>query len=155
MPETAGRRASLWLSALLLAGGASSASAGSDIQSRQLIRRFNRESAERSFILPGWGQWHKGYRAKGAILASLEAVTLGGAYFTSRRARTLEEKFRRGSASYSAYTRRVDLSNYLYLSAALLWGYSAYDAYLSEPDFSRLKTEVAPGEIRLAYERRF
>jgi hypothetical protein len=97
------------------------------------IRKINTAAAQKSFFLPGWGQWYKGYAAKGAILGAVEIGSIALAYTSYQQAKDAERDFRKGKASYSEHTRMVDQANFFVVAAALVWGYSLVDAYVGDP----------------------
>ncbi len=100
---------------------------------RDMIKALNRRATQRSFVLPGWGQYHKGYHARGLALGAVELAALSGAYISFQSAKDSEKDFRNGLAPYSRHTRKVDRANYFATAALAVWVYSVLDAYLGEP----------------------
>jgi hypothetical protein len=143
------------LTIALLAAWGGRVGAESDIGSRRAIKAFNRKAAVHSLVLPGWGQWRKGYPGAGIGLGLLEVGAIGGAVYSFDRAREAKSDFRRGEAPFSRHTRKVDQANYFLIAAGLIWGYGVADAYVGEPRFDRLRAEVDRDSFRLAYRVRF
>lgn len=109
---------------------------------------MDREAAERSFFAPGWGQWYKGHGARGTCISVAEATALIGAYASYSSAQDARRDYQAGTASYSNYTRRVDMTNYLLIAAGLIWAYNVADAYTSVPAAPKLSLSL--GENRMA-----
>ena len=116
---------------------------------------LDREAAQRSFFVPGWGQWYKGYPARGTCIAIAEGAAVIGAYASYQSARRTYDDYQAGTASYSSYTRRVDTANYLMIAAGLVWAYNVADAYTSSPA-PRLTLSLGDGQMaRLTYRVEF
>jgi hypothetical protein len=94
---------------------------------------MDNEAAQRSFFAPGWGQWYKGHPARGTCISVAEATALLGAYVSYSSAQDARSDYQAGTASYSNYTRRVDMTNYFLIAAGLIWAYNVADAYASAP----------------------
>ncbi|MBK8575780.1 MAG: hypothetical protein IPN90_08910 [Elusimicrobia bacterium] len=119
------------------------------------LATWDREAAQRSFFVPGWGQWYKGYPARGTSIAVAEGVALIGAYASYQSARRTYDDYQAGTASYSSYTRRVDTANYLMIAAGIIWVYNVADAYTSSPA-PRLTLSLGDGRMaRLTYRMEF
>jgi hypothetical protein len=94
----------------------------------------------RSLAVPGWGQLHKGERAKGAVIAGtwgLAAAGAGTAHLLRRRAHhdylsaTTPDDI---AERYRTFDTWHKVRNNLALGAGLLWGYALVDALLVRGD---------------------
>lgn len=108
---------------------------------------LDKEAAQRSFFAPGWGQWHKGHGARGTCISVVEATALLGAYASYSSAKDARRDYHAGTAPYSDYTRRVDMTNYFLIAAGFIWAYNVADAYTSAP---APKLSLSLGERRTA-----
>ncbi len=118
-------------------------------------KEVNIGAAHRSFFVPGWGQWRKGYRLKGTAIAALEVIALSGAYMSHKQAQDAEKDYRNGKASYSRHTRKTDKANFFLIAAGVIWGYNVFDAFVGEPAPGVLATLEPDGKLQLAYKIRF
>ena len=48
----------------------------------------------RAVLFPGWEQWHRGYKTKGTVLATLGMVTLGGFLYSVTQTHTNRGRYR-------------------------------------------------------------
>lgn len=97
------------------------------------METIDRDAAHRSFFVPGWGQWYKGYPARGTCIATAEAAALVGAYAAYASAKDAYRDYQAGNGSYADYNRRVDMTNYLLIAAGFIWAYNVADAYTTKP----------------------
>ena len=119
-------------------------------------RRLNIAAAQRSFFVPGLGQWHKGDEVRACAIWGLEAGFLGLSYHSFRRARAAENDFRAGRAPYSRHTRKVDQGNFFLAAAGAVWFYGVMDAYFAAPSGNGVSAGLTDqGEVRIAWNVRF
>lgn len=119
-------------------------------------------AALRSAVLPGWGQWHKGDRARGVAFAvgvGAAAVGTGAAHLAYRSARERYGAAATPVAIADAYadTRRLHrLRSGLAVAAALGWAAAVAEALVtgaprapSSVSARRVAADVAPGGLAL------
>lgn len=87
----------------------------------------------RSFIFPGWGQWHRGYKTKGAGLMAGGLVSFGGVIYSliktsqSRKDYQSETDPEKIEASYGIYNSNYKKQYYFGYTFAALWAISQID----------------------------
>jgi hypothetical protein len=98
------------------------------------------------FLRRDGGQWYKGHPARGTCISVAEAAALLGAYASYTSAKSARDDYHAGTASYSNYTRRVDMTNYFLIAAGFIWAYNVADAYTSAPA-PRLSLSMGDGQM--------
>jgi hypothetical protein len=136
-------------------GGAAWSAPLLEAGSSDAVKSLNRRAAAKSLVLPGWGQWSKGYRQRGVAIGVVEAGLLAAYVQTGQKAGDARNEFRRGQGPYSRYTKKVDLQNFILIMAGAVWGYNVIDAYIGEPASNVLFTLEDKDTVRLAYRVRY
>jgi hypothetical protein len=120
------------------------------------VLRLNTAAAQRSFLVPGWGQWYKQDKGKAVAIWTLEAGFLAGSAYNFQRSREAMRDFRAGDAPYSRSTRKTDQANFFLIAAAVVWGYGVLDAYLAAPPQQGMTASVGEkGAVKVAWNVRF
>jgi len=99
-----------------------------------LSQKTPTNSAIRSLIFPGWGQYFNGQKTKSYILVGSEIVSLASTILLFNQAeetyKKYEEKGVKNDPLYDEYSKQMD---YVYIGTALsvgIWIYAIVDAYL-------------------------
>lgn len=93
----------------------------------------------RTFIVPGWGQWYQGRRAKGGVLMGLWIGTVGGAAVAhvarSRAAEAYQTETNPAlvEGRYQTFNTRHRIRNGLLIAAAGVWLFSYLDVLRAPP----------------------
>lgn len=92
-----------------------------------------------TFLAPGWEQWRRGYKTKGALLASTSAIALGGLIFSYFDAAAKKDDYAAATdpqklpALYDSYNGAYKRQFYFAYVLAGLWAASQIDLYLWSP----------------------
>ncbi len=87
----------------------------------------------RSAVFPGWGHLYSGYKTKGIILSSVNALLLGSAIYYSVETNNLENDYRLETKAelieekYNEYNSAYKIRNALYVTYAAFWLFSQID----------------------------
>ncbi|MDD5132624.1 MAG: DUF5683 domain-containing protein [bacterium] len=109
----------------------------SAVSAREAAYNFNTHtpgnSALRSLMLPGWGQFFNEQPTKGLIFAGAELIALGTAFMTYSSADSTYSDYetQRTAALYDDYSSKIDTANMFVYAAAAIWVGNVIDAYLS------------------------
>ena len=138
-----------------MAPGAGTA-AGPDLR-YVLVEDRRTAGALRSLVVPGWGQFYKGDRAKGVGFALAGGAVATGLVVAEARYNAAREEYEaatsRGEAErlYESYDRWYQIRGALVRGAAVVWGAAMLDALLTggpEP-VNRLSIEPAAEGVGL------
>ena len=144
------------IAAFLAAAALGLAPARAEIVPSVDVLRLNTAAAQRSFLVPGWGQWYKDDKGKAVAIWTLEAGFLAGSAYNFQRSREAMRNFRDGSGPYSRSTRKTDQANFFLIAAAVVWGYGVLDAYLGAPPQQGMTASVGEkGSVQVAWNVRF
>ena len=125
-----------------------------------------KNSALRSLILPGWGQYFNGQTNKGYIVFGAAILTLAGSIALNAKANSTYDDYQAAGAKngpiYSDYETQADQAAMVSYVCAGVWIYGIIDAYISgrqrvSQDESSAGFSVACGKGRsnLYYSKRF
>lgn len=96
--------------------------------------------AWRSFVFPGWEQWHRGYKTRGAVLASAGVLSLSGLVYSVYQTRHKKADYRnagspdRISTYYDEYNRSYQRQFYFGYALVATWLFSQVDLQIwSQP----------------------
>lgn len=96
-------------------------------------------AAMRSLILPGWGQYYKGEKAKGVLLMGLWGTAAVGTTLASLRADQAREAYldeqdpdRASNQRYDTWNTWFKVRNNLFLGTMGIWAYSYIDALVQK-----------------------
>ncbi len=111
----------------------------------------------RRFLVPGWEQWHRGYKGKGGALAATAGLSLGGLVFAvyqtgqSRAAYRNEQNPDAIPPLYSQYNRYYKMQYTFGYLFAVVWALSQVDLILWSPP--RMQATISPklGRSPLAF----
>ena len=99
-----------------------------------LSQRTPVNSAIRSALFPGWGQYFNEQKTKGYILMGSEVVTLTATILLYNQAeetyKKYEEKGVKNDPLYDEYSKQMDYVTFGSVLCAGIWIYSIVDAYL-------------------------
>jgi hypothetical protein len=105
-------------------------------------------SAVRSFILPGWGQFHNSQNTKGYFVGSFALVTLAGAYLLNDQANKTYTDYQneglKDGSKYDDYQTQQNEAMTVSAICAVVWIYGVVDAYIygkvKEPESAKGST---------------
>ncbi len=133
------------------------ASAAEGIEQRKLIsesmlfkKTLQSNAAWRSLILPGWGQFYKGQRAKGITVLAAHTLNVGTLVFAHLRMQQAHDDYLKArdlptiESTYDRYNKFYKLRKYFALSTAAVWLYAHLDAALTDPSPEKTVNTVAP-----------
>ncbi len=107
-----------------------------DLNQRLKILERQNTKAEipwRSFVLPGWEQWHRGYRVRGAILSAASMGTLGGLIYSAIKANREKQRYlnardaQTAADLYKKYNSHYQRQFYFGYAFVTLWAVSQID----------------------------
>jgi len=124
-------------------------------------------SAVRSLLLPGWGQFHNKQKTKGWIISSLVVISLAGAIYYNGQASSKYDDYTNAGVQngplYDDYQTQQTQAMTASLVCAGLWIYAVIDAYaygkpIEQPDLQSnagLKIACNNGRANVSYTARF
>lgn len=92
-----------------------------------------------TFLAPGWEQWRRGYKTKGALLATASAAALSGLIYSTLDAAAKKDDYNAATdpqklpALYDSYNGAYKRQFYFAYALAGLWAASQIDLYLWSP----------------------
>jgi len=114
-----------------------------DLNQRLKILERRKTKAEipwRSFVLPGWEQWHRGYRVRGGVLGAASISTLGGLIYSAIKTRQAKQEYLDARDSetaadlYKKYNSHYQRQFYFGYAFVAIWAISQIDLVIwSQP----------------------
>jgi hypothetical protein len=103
----------------------------------------DKEIPWRSFVFPGWEQWHRGYNSRGAILSSAGLISIGGFVYSAIMANQKRKDYLNANDAnqikslYNEYNNYYQSQYYFGYAFAAVWVLSQIDLALwSHTDIS-------------------
>ncbi len=113
----------------------------------------------RSFLFPGWEQWHRGYRTRGALLGAAGVISLGGFIYSVVQTGQKKSAYEsatdpaRAAELYQQYNRFYRNQFYFGYAFFATWAFSQVDLTLwSHP---KIRMKLTTGVPRLYQKQLF
>lgn len=106
--------------------------------------------AWRSILFPGWEQWHRGYKTRGAVLASAGIISLSGLVYSVYQTRHKKADYRNATSPdkittyYETYNRSYQRQFYFGYALVASWLFSQLDLQI----WSQPRTVVRAGLLK-------
>ncbi len=124
----------------LFDGVISQSAVQSSISSGRTLQAKSGSNFGRSLI-PGWAQFHKGQKAKGAVIIAAEALSVGGIIYTESQRSAYQSKMNSQPSYAAEYKKKRDnfatARNCCIGAAAAVYLYNLIDGWTSKPSGKR------------------
>jgi hypothetical protein len=131
-----------------------------------LGHKSRKNSAIRSVVLPGWGQYNNGQKLKGYVMGTTILLSLGATYLLYTKANKTYDDYEqlglKSSSLYDDYQAQSNQAMVASIFCAGLWVWNIIDAYIYEDEptqsansRSGLSVASVGGQTVLAFTKKF